>query len=239
MNTRYHRTTTTLFMMLGLILTAGTAHGQLRGQGGVAFSVGFPQGAFDRQIDNAGFGVNLYGLVGTRRSPIQIGADFSFLIYGHERRSEPFSLTIPDVYVDVVTDNNIAMGHLLMRLQPPVGPVRPYVDGLFGFKHFFTQTRVEDQGVYDGPIVASSTNFNDTALSYGVGGGIQFLLHRGRIGHRRGGVFLNVGGRYFFGGEASYLKRGSIRRCNGHVAYDVTRSRTDLLQTHVGVTFQF
>ena len=240
MKMRYETTLKVVFLCLlampGWGLTE-TATAQFRGQGGVALTVGFPRGEFDRQVHNEGFGVNLYGLAGVGRSPLHFGVDFSLLIYGHERRHEPFSLTIPDVTVDVVTDNNIFMGHLLLRLQPPVGPVRPYVDGLFGFKHFFTETRIKDDNLFDGPTLASSTNFNDTALSYGVGGGVQFRVHRGR--GRRGGVFLNLGMRYFFGGEASYLKKGAIVRDHGRVAFDVTRTETELLQTQLGVTVQF
>ena len=46
-----------------------------------------------------------------------IGADLAFMIYGSETRQEPFSLTIPDVTVEVETSNNIVLLHALARLQ--------------------------------------------------------------------------------------------------------------------------
>ena len=44
---------------------------------------------------------------------------------------------------------------------------------------------------------------------------------------------------YLFGGEATYLKKGSITRENGAVSIDPLRSRTDLLTYQLGVVFTF
>ena len=162
-----------------------------------------------------------------------MGFDGGFLVYGFERRHEPFSTTIPDVTVAVETSNAIAMGHLLLRLQPPTGSFQPYIDGLFGFKYFFTETSINDE--HGDFAIASSTNFDDAALSYGVGGGLDFEIHRG---HRKS-VFINVGARYLFGSEAEYLKEGSIERRNGRVFFTTERSETDILITQLGITMKF
>jgi hypothetical protein len=196
-----------------------------------------PQGALADNIDNVGFGLSINGGISTDQLPILVGADFSFLVYGTDRRNEPFSTTIPDVTVDVVTSNNIAMGHFLVRLRPPSGLIRPYLDGLFGFKYFVTETRIENERFSGDEPIATSTNFDDATVSYGAGGGVDIRVARGDEGRPAIGIHLGI--RYLLGGEASYLKEGSIRREGGVVSYDILRSETDMLLTDIGVTFRF
>ena len=214
---------------------ASEARAQVYPQGDITVVVGFPQGEFEDHVDDAGVGLNFFVGLGLGRTPFVIGLDGGFLIYGHERRSEPFSTTIPDVYVDVETNNAIAMGHLLVRLQPPTGFVQPYLDGLVGFKYFFTETSIHDED-YNGEFaIASSTNFDDAALSYGIGGGLDVAIHQGR----KAMVLINVGARYLFGTEADYLQEGAIERRDGRAFYTFDRSETDLLVTQLGITLKF
>lgn len=234
-----------LFTITCIVITgcafSQTASAQIHPTGGISLNLGLPQGEFNDNVSSVGFGANLYGALGFGQSPVSIGAELGFLIYGHERRNEPFSTTIPDVTVDVVTDNNIALGHLFVRLQPPTGAVRPYADALVGLKYFFTRTRIENEGFGDDEAIAASTNFDDTAFSYGLGMGLDIPVWTGAIGEDRnmGTVMINLGMRYLWGTEADYLKEGSVRRSNGRVAYDITRSDTSLLIPQLGVTFRF
>ncbi|MFQ5570529.1 MAG: hypothetical protein ACE5G0_12680 [Rhodothermales bacterium] len=216
-----------------------TASAQVYPQGDISFMVGFPQGAFNDHVDNLGFGLNLFAGLGIGRSPVVVGADFGFLVYGFERRREPFSTTIPDVTVDVETSNNIFLGHLLLRIQPPRGAVQPYLDGLFGFKYFATETSISDEDFFGDDPIVSSTNFEDAALSYGVGGGVNVEVYRGRGGKKLSALNINAGVRYLFGSEAEYLKEGSIERRDGQVFFTTERSETNMVLTQLGVTFKF
>ncbi len=236
-----HTRISLLLVLLAFIVVPASGQSTFRGEGGLSFMIGVPQGDFGDQVDNLGFGGSLYGAFGPASSPILVGADLGFLIYGHERRSEPFSTTIPDVTVDVTTSNNLVSGHLFARLQPANGAFRPYLDALFGFKYLFTETSIDSEGFNDGNgNVASSTNFDDTAVSYGFGGGVQIQVYDGANNpDAPAAVYIELGGRYLLGGEADYLKEGSIRRENGRVAFDVTRSRTDLMTVNLGVGIRF
>lgn len=218
------------------------AIGQVHPQGSLNLIAGFPQQEFNDFVDNVGFGGNLFLGLGFEGTPIVIGVDLGYMVYGFERRNEPFSTTIPDVTVDVETSNNIATGHFVLRLQAPKGPIQPYVDGLAGGKYFFTETRIDNEGWSDGhDPIAVSTNFDDWAWSYGVGGGVNIRLYNGPMGKdlRQGSVMMNVGLRYLYGGKADYLQKGSIRRENGEVFYTVDHSRTDMLLPQFGVTLAF
>lgn len=201
--------------------------------------VGVPVGPFASRVDNVGFGATVGFFAGIKGTPVQIGGELGAMIYGAEKRHEPFSTTIPDVMVAVETSNNIGMGHLVLRLAPQSGAVIPYLDGIFGGKYLFTSTSIRNERFDDGEAIATSTNFDDFAWSYGAGGGLQIKVYEGMMGEQYGSVHLNAGARYLAGSEAEYLKKGSIRRENGQVNYDVQRSRTDILVPQFGVTVLF
>jgi hypothetical protein len=180
------------------------------------------------------------------RIPLAFGVSLGYLTYGSESREEPFSSTIPDVVVDVTTTNSILLGHLLVRLQGRQGMLRPYFEGMAGFSYLFTKTKITDVDNEDEDI-ASSTNLDDFVFSYGASAGVMVVLYEGVAdvdgeGTDKGGttepfaLSLDLGISYLLGGEASYLKKGSIHRSGDRVAYDILRSETDLLVAHIGVT---
>jgi hypothetical protein len=211
------------------LLTVAPSSAQLRPESELNVVLGMPKGEFG---DRAGTGVGLNLFVGARpqNSPIAFGAKLGYMIYGIERRSEPFSTTIPDVTVDVETRNNIVLGHLVLRLQMPGnGPFVPYVNGLFGFKYLFTETSIESNRTSED--VATSTNFDDTALSYGGGGGLKIRVFEGA----KRTFFVNLAVDYLIGKKAEYLTKGSIRREGGEVTFDVEESDTNILIPRLGV----
>lgn len=213
----------------------------VRPQGSISVLIGIPQGAFRDNVDRPGFGVDVFGGIGVGQAPVVIGLDVGFLVYGRERRSEAFSSTIPDVRVDVETTNNILQSHFVLRLQPPEGAIRPYADGLIGFKYLFTQTQINSERFDDDDPIASSTNFDDFALSYGIGGGVDIDVYRPGPDKETelSAVAIRFGAQYLLGSEAEYLQEGSIRRTNGSLTFDVDRSRTTFLEPYVGVSVHF
>jgi hypothetical protein len=225
---------------LWLVLGAFPALAQNFDIGG-DFLIGLPQNEFRDKVDEVGYGVSGHFGYFIGKTPIMIGADFGYLNYGSEKRREPFSDTIPDVTVDVRTTNNILMLHGLVRVQQQEGPVRPYFEGLWGFKYLFTRTSVSDDSF--GDPIASTTNFDDLVSSWGMGAGVDVRLWKHRQPRARGGVFdisLNLSAKYLWGSEAEYLKKGSIRRDPaGGVTYLLLRSRTDMLIPQAGIRLRF
>jgi hypothetical protein len=205
------------------------------------FLVGLPQNEFRDNIDEEGYGFSGHFGYFIGHTPIMVGADIGYLNYGTETRLEPFSGTIPDVIVEVRTTNNILMLHGFARVQPQEGALRPYVEGLWGFKYLFTRTSIEEE-VFNQPI-ASYTNFDDLASSWGLGAGIDIRLWEAWPRPAGGGIFdvsLNLSARYLWGSEAEYLKKGSIRQDpDGGVTYEVLRSKTEMLIPQVGLRIRF
>ncbi len=205
---------------------------------------GFPTGEFGDNLTSPGIGISGYVGYIPPRTPAVVGLDLGYLIYGHERRTERFSSTIPDVLVGVVTENNILTMNAFLRLQTPPAPLRFYVEGLVGFHYLFTSTTIEDLPRFDGEDIASHTNISDFAFTKGVGGGVLIEVWRGgeeRTPQNRTlrSVSLDFRMRYQDGSSADYLKRGDIVRRDGFAELNVTQSTTDLITAYFGVALDF
>jgi hypothetical protein len=149
-----------------------------------------------------------------------------------ESRKEPWSLTIPDVFLDVDRTNNLLNFHIVFEVGLPTGRIRPYIQGLFGGEYLFTQTSVS--GVNGQETIASTTNYDDWAWSYGAGGGFCILLTGDPV-TEAGAIYLDLKGRYLFGSEAVYLKEGDVQYNGAQVIYHPSKSKTDMLTVHLGI----
>ncbi len=238
MNTAFSKLTAILFsLIIYLLLSSTPALAQKLDIGG-DFLIGLPQNAFRDNIRDEGYGFS--GHVGyfLGDTPIMVGADIGYLKYGTEKRREPLSESIPDVTVEVRTTNNIFMLHGFARVQQQEGPVRPYVEGLWGFKYLFTRTSIKDE-LFD-ETIAASTNFSDLAGSWGIGTGVDIRLWEGQKRGSPYDVNLNLSAKYLWGSKAEYLKKGSIIRYpDGSISYDVLRSKTDMLLPQIGIRVRF
>ena len=202
-------------------------------QAGINFSLAFPQGEFGEQVDNIGYGISgEFMLLSPKpRAPFGIGLNLGYYIYGNESRREPM-WNIPEVSVLVDRTNNLVNFHILFELGLPSGRIRPYVQGLFGGQYLFTETSVKNENSQQE--FASSTNFEDWAWSYGVGGGISILLTGDPISEY-GAIYLDFKGRYLLGSEAKYLKEGSVEVFDQQVTYHPSKSKIDMITAHIGV----
>ena len=217
--------------------------------GGLNFNVGVPVGPFADNIEDPGYGGNLF--LGTQigASPVVLGLDLGFLIYGRDERQVGLSTTVP-IAVDLITTNSIFQPHAVLRLQPLQGSFRPYVEAVGGFKYLFTRTRVENRGSSnnDDDEIASETNFDDFAWSGGGGAGVDVMVYRPPAGAQKQssfrGVSLHLGGQYLFGQEAEYVAEGGLEDENGNnlideSELDIRRSATTLLLFKLGLTAYF
>ncbi|MCX8009939.1 MAG: hypothetical protein N3A61_02205, partial [Ignavibacteria bacterium] len=190
--------------------------------GGINLQLGFPMGEFKKKVDRIGVGIAAHGFWNPSPAfPFGIGLNFGYLNYGSESRYEPFSPTIPDVTVRVDRTNNLVNFHLVFQVAPQRGSFRPYIEGLIGGSYLFTETKIINTSKNDE--VASSTNFDDYAWSYGGGGGLMIYLTTLKSENDKlassSELFLDIKGRYLYGTEAKYLKEGSVIIQGGKVYY--------------------
>lgn len=205
---------------------------------GLSIDGGFPQGNFKRNVERNGIGIEGIAAYSHPNSPLTLGINLGFYNYGNQSRKEIFNPNIPEVRVGVRTSNNIFTGHLFTRLEAKERTVRPYVDALVGLNYLFTESKVEDDDRIE--TIASTTNFDDTAFSYGLGGGLKFKIATSHddMGNELD-WFIDLRARYLFGGEAEYLREGALRNNNGTLVYDTSHSSTDLFTVGLGFVVAF
>jgi len=223
-----------------ILFSAGSCFAQTNWLGGIHFNSGLPLGQLDDQIGREAYGLDGQIFYAPDKSPLAIGLDLSWMNYGNESREEPFSSTIPDVTIDVETMNNIVQGLFVLRGQMPRGPIQFYGDALIGFNYLYTETSISGTNQSEG--VISHTNQDDVAFAYGVGGGVTVPVYtRLKLTENKKPLQVAIDGgvRYIRGGEAEYLKKGSIRREDGVVTFDTSTSRTDMVRMHLGVIVRF
>jgi len=220
------------------LVSTSFAYSQSKFQVSCNFSLGFPQADFKHNADRLGVGGSGFFTYRIGKSPVSVGTSLSIMVYGIDSRAEPFSESIQDVWVDVKTRNYLLTGYFLLRIQPREGPLRPYLDGLIGFNHLWTETGVYDQEWIEDSKIASNIQISDWALSGGFGGGVMVQLYAGTE-KSRSQLYLDVGIRYLRGGEAVYMTRNSQYFEGDDIYYAYDRSRTDMVTSYIGVVFAF
>lgn len=220
------------FLLAGIVFFLFSQLTEAQTLGG-SLMLASPKGEFRENVDRLGYGFQVQGTLWepSKLRPYTMGLNFGYLIYGENTSRRPLSTTIPDVFVEVSTNNTIANFHLFFQVSPFFGTWRPYAEGLFGGAYISTQTSVESEQKSEN--VFESTNFDDFAWSYGYGGGLMIRVSKAPL--KLSEIYLDLKARYLYGSNAEYLKEGSIQIVNGRANYNVSESKTDLLSFHVGV----
>ena len=184
------------------------SYGRVRGRAGGHVEFVQPEGDFGRFVDN-GFGASGWVGIGLdRKSQVIVGLEGGFVQYGRRTSTVPLSPTIPGLYVDVTTQNNIATFGIPVRIEMTRGLLRPYVMGSVGLAYFWTETSA--RGTSSAGDFASSTNFSDLTANWTGGGGLVL-----QVSHGRNPVFIDLGLRHVANGQVDYLNEDSIRDGGG------------------------
>jgi len=204
----------------------------------IGFALGTPNGSFQQSLERNSYGLDIGATYQIGNSPIHLGGGLVYQNYGWRERSEYFSPNIQEVELRVRTTNNMVTPHFLLRIEPNIGMISPFLEGMFGFNYLYTESSVLDDWAEEE--IASSVNYDSYASSLGVGGGLKFKLYEGFDDDGDFiGVSMIVKAKYMLGGEADYLKEGGLTRTRRGLEYDISRSRTDLTTFNVGVVLSF
>lgn len=220
-----------LVLLLSCVAGSGAAQEPTRwfGSAGVALTV--PSG----ELDGMDTGVGLGGQLLYRLDPagaLALRIDGAGVTYGSERGRAPLSPTVPRIEVEVTTRNNILLLGAGPQLTLPAGPFRPYVNAAAGLGYFYTESAVRGTRDYRRRDFARTTNFSDTQLSYGVGGGLQLGLRPGRRP-----LHLEMDVQYRRHGLTRYLTEGDIREdADGRLIIQPRSSDADLWVLRLGLS---
>lgn len=229
------------FLALALSLTAvsvphAQAVGTSRGVAVPRFSVfgdvilSKPKGEFADYVGQ-GFGFNAGGMLHLDPAGMfGVRAELGGLQYGRERLPVAFSQFSGRVTADVVTTNMIGWLGVGPQFTFPAGPVRPYANAAFAITNFRTTSALEDRQTSER--FAVTENASDYSSAVVFGGGVYIPL-----GGPTSTAMLTLGGKYYYGGEATYLPEGGIQdNDDGSVTLFPARSKTDFVIWQLGVS---
>lgn len=192
-----------------------------------------PKGEFATQLDTEGFGANIGGLFRIdREGLLSIRADLGGMQYGSETLHVPYLPMTGRVSLDVETTNNAFWGSIGPQITVSAGPIHPYVNGAIGFMDLVTTTSV--RGSDSDYAYASTNNSDDVTSAWIFGGGVYVPFGRQQSWK------LHAGARYFYGGEATYLREGDIQdNPDGSVTLFPRTSKTHQVTWQLGVAYTF
>ena len=181
------------------------------------FRVGFPLGEFRDHLDANAEGLGGYTMFRLNETPFVLGVEGSWLTYAREvLRDGPF---------DWRTNSHMITGHAVIQFDPPVDlPIKPYVNGMLGFKNIYTKTRRIDVNAQTNRVVDRKSNLNDWAFSYGGAGGFYISLGQSLP------VVVDVRVAYLRGGNAKYYAR------NDDIDIQTVDNPIDVFEVKSGLT---
>lgn len=209
-------------LILWILLSLPLQVSAQKGMASIWVEGAIPIGGFRQNTDAFGLGMGLgaYFSFDAKRM-FFLGADLSYDIYGK-------SFDRDGVY-EIITNNNMLQFHGVLRIMPATDGIKPFVEGLYGFKYLYTISKLKDNILLD-PI-ALKTEFHDIALSYGGSVGVHIPL---------GGdvAALDLRLQYLVGGKAEYVDGKTIRAIGIDEAIaNPISSETDMVFFKLGFTF--
>lgn len=219
---------TTITLLIALAATPAFAQDEKASLAG-GFEVGIPIGEFDdtwgRQV--AGLSANM--TLPMRRLPLYYGFDFG---WGH-MGGKTVEVAVDEEGIESTTGDlsvrsNVYGYHALLRLQPYMGKVSPYIEAMGGLRQFTTRTEIEVTGL-DEPIM-EQRNENAFIGSGGWAAGVQVAPGKNR------NFLLEMRLERLDGGRVTYVDPDAIEISDdGEVSYGTLSSGVRV----VNITFGF
>ena len=198
---------------------------------GGAFVVSEPRGEFSHNV-GTGYGAQggvMFHLV--RSGLVNLRFDVAGVVYDKEEKLVPASTS--RIIFEVKTTNSIATLTAGPEVAKPTGRLRPYANLGYSRLLFRTTSSLKGSESSDAEIT-NTTNYSDSTDAWVYGAGLRIPL-----GSIESPLTLDLGVRYYRGGEASYLREGSIHdNIDGSIAITPLSSRTPMLMYAVGVQFR-
>ena len=184
-----------------------------------------PKGEFAGNVGR-GWGFNLNGTYNIDyKGFLSIRADFGTVQYARERKDASFFGITGRILLDLETTNNIGWGAIGPQIMIPDGPFRPYANAAIAYTDFSTTSTLSDP---NGQLQSiSNQNAHDGSHAWIFGSGFQ-------IPFGTTGAF-NFGGKYYYGGRATYLTKGDITdNPDGSITLHPRSSKTDMVIWQLG-----
>ena len=209
------------------------------------FLLGLPQGEFNKNVKNTGYGFGGYFVYPLGKTPLMAGLDLGFIHYG-EDIPEALKNDSLSINARVEPIDNLLTIHALLRIQGRTWPIRPYAELLGGLHHFFSETKRTEPFPPADP-VSISTNKTAGTFSFGLSGGFLTRLYDTHEENEEEGrtkvilkeILLDFRIRYLFGGNVEFLVVESVQNQNQETSIRLIKANSNILTLQFGVVFTF
>lgn len=194
------------------------------------FTTAFPVNDYQNIDDDLGYGGNLefFFLSPTKPKPIGMGISFSYLGQGLYFYNDPCNC---ETFIGNNRANNFINANLILQVSPIDGPIKPYIETVFGGSYIFSYTELTTPYYYTDDLY-----IDDWAWTYGIGGGLKFLMCSF---DDAGAIYLDLKGRYIMSSEVELLDRNSIRYANDMFYYSINETQLEYVAVQIGLVFNF
>lgn len=188
-----------------------------------------PRGELSSYISN-GWGGNFNAMIRVEpQGLLHLRLDAGSARYG--RDEQRFSFGGQDY--TVTTTNNIDWFGFGPQVMAPGGAVRPYANAGLSITRFRTTSVVSRQQFLEDEELGREDNASDFTTGWVFGGGIYVPFGR------TSPLALNIGGRYHFGGEATFVTEEDVRNAPlDSSTFPSTRSKADFVLWQLGLSFR-
>ena len=97
--------------------------------------VGFPMGDFGENLDQIGFGPEVGLRISLPETPLWFGLDFGVLTLEQKKNW----VNTADNGIELEPLKGEILAHFVTRIQIERENMIPYIEGLFGFQHFYSE----------------------------------------------------------------------------------------------------
>lgn len=201
---------------------------------GIHFNGSLPSGQLKQETESTFFpslsGIVLYEFQST---PIQVGLELGYGIYGSnmELRTDLYPGFSDELRLR--RNNNLATGMAVIRYLPVVNSkVTPFIEAQMGVIYLYTRYKIREE-IYSEQAIESGKDYEDWALAYRIGGGIQIPIDSKEM------LFLELRGTFQDGNVARFLQKGDVGYDpnEGKFIYDFRRAPLKYMTFSVGLVW--
>ncbi|TDK50389.1 hypothetical protein [Algoriphagus formosus] len=155
-----------------------------------------------------------------RTAPLQVGLELGYGIYGSklERRTDLYAGFSDELRLR--RNNNLATGMAVIRYLPSVNTkLTPFIEAQFGANYLYTRYKIRET-ILSEESIESGKDFEDWALAYRIGGGIQIPLDEF--------LRLEIRATLQDGNSVRFLQRGDVSYLPDEGIFDYNFRRSPL-----------
>lgn len=197
--------------------------------------VGLPMGEYEQSLDQIGYGPEVSFRVSVSESPLWIGLDFGQLSLKQQTRF----INKGDKDLELVPLKGEILAHVVFRVQIEREGFVPYLEGLIGMQHFYSQSIDEKDPIYfeQDDATGFSTSEADKVLSGGVGAGFLFHVYQFKDEKSRfKDLYVDTRLRFLTGGNIEIIKELTTTNGPDYKSFNV---RPNTVTIQIGLSFDF